>query len=63
MKIQLLVIGKTDEVYLREGLDIFLNRIVHYIPFEMRVLPDVKNTRKLSEEQQKEREGELIVQQ
>lgn len=63
MKISLLVIGKTDEVYLQKGLEIFLKRIPHYIQFEMKVIPDIKNAKNLSEEQQKEKEGELILQQ
>ncbi|MDP2335000.1 MAG: 23S rRNA (pseudouridine(1915)-N(3))-methyltransferase RlmH [Bacteroidota bacterium] len=63
MKIYLLVIGKTDEAYLQNGIDIFLKRIPHYISFEMRVIPDLKKSKNLSEEQQKEKEGELIIQQ
>ncbi|HAH23037.1 MAG TPA: 23S rRNA (pseudouridine(1915)-N(3))-methyltransferase RlmH [Prolixibacteraceae bacterium] len=63
MKICLLVIGKTDQDYLQKGLGIFMKRIPHYIPFEMKVIADLKNSRNLSEEQQKEKEGELILQQ
>lgn len=63
MKISLLVIGKTDEAYLQKGLEIFLKRIYHYVPFEMKVIPDIKNAKNLSEEQQKDKEGELILQQ
>lgn len=63
MKICLLTIGKTDEPYLQRGLEIFLKRIPHYILFEMKVIPDIKNARNLSEDQQKEKEGELILQQ
>lgn len=63
MKISLLVIGKTDEAYLQKGLEIFLKRIPHYISFEMKVIPDIKNAKNLSEEQQKDKEGELILQQ
>lgn len=63
MKISLLVIGKTDEAYLQKGLEIFLKRIPHYVQFEMKVIPDIKNAKNLSEEQQKEKEGELILQQ
>lgn len=63
MKISLLVIGKTDEAYLQKGLEIFLKRIPHYILFEMKIIPDIKNSKNLSEEQQKEKEGELILQQ
>ena len=63
MKICLLVIGKTDEDYLQKGLGIFMKRIPHYILFEMKIIPDLKNSKSLSEEQQKEKEGELILQQ
>lgn len=63
MKICLLVIGKTDEAYLQKGIEIFLKRIPHYISFEMKVIPDLKNSKNMSEEQQKEKEGELIMQQ
>jgi 23S rRNA (pseudouridine1915-N3)-methyltransferase len=63
MKIFLLVIGKTDETYLQKGIDIFLKRIPHYISFEMKVIPDLKNSKNLSEDLQKEKEGELIIQQ
>lgn len=62
MKISLLVIGKTDEAYLQKGLEIFLKRIPHYAPFEMKVIPDIKNAKNLSGEQQKDKEGELILQ-
>jgi len=63
MKISLVVIGKTDEAYLQKGLEIFMKRIPHYVPFEMKVIPDIKNAKNLSEEQQKDKEGELILQQ
>jgi len=63
VKISLLAIGKTDEPYLQKGLEIFLKRIPHYIQFEMKIIPDIKNSKNLSEDQQKEKEGELILQQ
>jgi len=63
MKICLLVIGKTDESYLQKGIELFLKRIPHYISFEMKLIPDLKNSKNLSEKQQKEKEGELILQQ
>ena len=63
MKVCLLVIGKTDETYLQKGIELFLKRIPHYISFEMKAIPDIKNTKNLSEDQQKEKEGELILQQ
>lgn len=63
MKICLMVIGKTDEPYLQKGIELFLKRIPHYVPFELKIIPDLKNSKNLSEEQQKEKEGELIIQQ
>ena len=61
MKISLVVIGKTDANYFSEAIREFQNRLVHYIPFEMQVIPDIKNAKNLSESQQKEKEGELIL--
>ncbi|MFZ4455500.1 MAG: 23S rRNA (pseudouridine(1915)-N(3))-methyltransferase RlmH [Bacteroidales bacterium] len=61
MKISLLVVGKTTERYFNEAIDEYKNRLKHYIPFEMEVIPELKNTKNLSESQQKEREGELIL--
>ncbi|QZT36346.1 23S rRNA (pseudouridine(1915)-N(3))-methyltransferase RlmH [Halosquirtibacter xylanolyticus] len=63
MKVTFLVIGKTDQKYLQEGIKIFEKRLGHYLPYEMKIIPDIKNNRKLSESQQKEKEGELILQQ
>lgn len=61
MKILLLVIGKTDEPYIETGLTKYINRIVHYAPFEVKVIADIKNRKALSEEQQKKAEGSLIL--
>ncbi len=63
MKVALIVIGKTDELYLEQGIAKYVNRLVHYIPFEMKILPDVRRNRNISFEQQKKMEGELILQQ
>ena len=48
MKITLLVIGKTDAGYIKEGLDIYLKRLKHYVNFEIQVIPDIKNVKNLS---------------
>jgi len=61
MKIQLLTVGKTQQDFVRKGTDEFTERIKHYLPFELEVIPDLKNTRNLSQEQIKEKEGELIL--
>lgn len=53
MKILFLVIGKTDESYLETGIGKYIKRLEYYIPFEMKVIPDIKNRKSLTEEQQK----------
>ncbi|MGB5990256.1 MAG: 23S rRNA (pseudouridine(1915)-N(3))-methyltransferase RlmH [Marinifilaceae bacterium] len=61
MKIELLVIGKTDSKIMKEGFEIYEKRLVHYIPFKMNVIPDIKNVKNMSVEQQKEKEGVEIL--
>lgn len=61
MKIQLLILGKTSAAYLREGIDSYVKRLGHYIPFEIRILPDLKSTKSLTESMQKIKEGELFL--
>ena len=63
MKITLIAIGKTEDKYLIEGIDKYLNRLKHYINFNMVIIPDVKNTKNLTEAQQKTKEAELILKQ
>lgn len=61
MKIELLVIGKTDAEYLKSGIAEYEKRLTRYCPYEMCVIPDIKNSKSMSEAVQKEREGELIL--
>lgn len=61
MEISLIVIGKTNARYLQEGIDEYIKRLKHYIPYSITVLHDIKNTKKLTEEQQKEAEGKLML--
>jgi len=61
MKIELLVIGKTDSKIMKEGFEIYEKRLVHYIPFKMNIIPDIKNVKNMSVEQQKEKEGVEIL--
>jgi 23S rRNA (pseudouridine1915-N3)-methyltransferase len=63
MKVQLIVIGKTIEKYLIQGETEYLKRLKHYLRVETNVISDLKNTKKLTEEQQKQKEGELILNQ
>ncbi|GAB2685044.1 23S rRNA (pseudouridine(1915)-N(3))-methyltransferase RlmH [Mucilaginibacter koreensis] len=61
MKITLLTVGKTEDAYIREGIDKYLKRLKHYTRFEIIDLPELKNTKALSQEQQKNKEAELIL--
>jgi len=63
VKILLLTIGNTDKKYMREGIDDYVKRLTFYLPFEMKVIPDIKNRSSLSTELQKEKEGHLILNQ
>ena len=62
MKAELIMVGKTTDKHISAGIDEYVERILHYLPFSITVIPELKNTRSLSEEQQKGREGELILQ-
>ena len=60
MKITMIAIGKTEDKYLIEGIDKYINRLKHYINFNFIAIPDVKNVKNLSEAQQKNKEAELL---
>lgn len=60
MKITFLTIGKTEDKYLLDGMEKYLKRLKHYIPFKVLELPELKNTKNLSQDQQKSKEAELI---
>ncbi|MBQ0787856.1 MAG: 23S rRNA (pseudouridine(1915)-N(3))-methyltransferase RlmH [Oceanihabitans sp.] len=61
MMIKLLAIGKTDNKQLQSLIDDYTKRLGFYIKFELEVIPDLKKVKNLSEEQQKQKEGELIL--
>lgn len=63
MKITLIAVGKTEDKYLIEGIDKYLNRLKHYINFTTLIIPDIKNTKNLTEAQQKNKEAEFIAKQ
>jgi 23S rRNA (pseudouridine1915-N3)-methyltransferase len=63
MKVIMLVIGKTTDAYLREGIAIYTKRLRHYISFEIKEVPDVRNAKNLSHTQLKAQEGQLILRQ
>lgn len=61
MVFKLLLIGKTDDKQLQSLIDAYIKRLKHYIKFEWESIPDLKNTKALDENQQKIKEGELIL--
>jgi 23S rRNA (pseudouridine1915-N3)-methyltransferase len=63
MKTLLILIGKTTDKHFQAGICDYVERIGHYMPFELTVIPELKNTKSLTEEQQKTAEGDLILRQ
>ena len=61
MNIKLIAVGKTDNPALQQLISTYEKRLSYYINFELQLLPDIKNNKSLSEEQQKIKEGELIL--
>ena len=63
MKTELVLVGRTASKEFTKLIDDYRERITHYMPFSITVIPELKNTKSLSEEQQKTTEGELILKQ
>ena len=63
MKTILILVGKTTDKHFQAGISDYASRIGHYTPFDIVTIPELKNTKSLSEEQQKTAEGELILKQ
>jgi 23S rRNA (pseudouridine1915-N3)-methyltransferase len=61
LTIRLIAIGKTDSKNLQVLIEDYKKRLKHYVKFQLEILPDIKNTKHLSEIQQKEKEGDLIL--
>jgi len=61
MKTILLQVGKTTNKHIVACINDYVERIGHYMPFSVITIPELKNTKSLNEQQQKEREGELIL--
>ena len=61
MKITLLAVGKTDDSRIEQLTKMYVDRLGHYINFDLEFLPDLKKTKNLSEDQQKNEEGKLIL--
>lgn len=63
MKTILILVGKTSDKHFQAAISDYADRITHYMPFDIVTIPELKNTKSLSEEQQKTMEGELILKQ
>lgn len=61
MKITLAVVGKTASGYLKQGIDDYVKRLGHYVSFSISYIGDAKNTRNLTEAQQKTAEGKSLL--
>ena len=61
MTIRLIAIGKTDNKSLQSLIDEYQKRLSHYIKFTFEIIPDLKNVKNLSEKEQKQKEGKLIL--
>ena len=61
MKIVLTVVGKTIDKHFIASINEYVQRISHYVSFSIEVIPELKGTKNLSEKEQKDREGELIL--
>lgn len=61
MNIKLLCVGKTDNKQLSQLIDVYSKRLNFYIKYNIEILPDIKNVKNLSEQEQKSKEGDLIL--
>lgn len=61
MKTTLILVGRTADKLYTEGIADYAQRIGHYMPFELKVIPELRNNKSLSEQQQKDKEGEMIL--
>jgi len=61
MRITLVESGKTRDPFIREGVELFRQRLVRYIPFKIDTLPDLKNTRSMTMKEVQDKEGEMII--
>lgn len=61
MKVELWVIGKTSEKYLKTGIEVYEKRLRHYLPFKMIVIPAVKAGKGITAAAVKEKESQSIL--
>lgn len=63
VNVKLLAVGKTDVPWVKEGLELYVSRLRHYLPFSVEEIPELKKVSALTQEQIKQKEGELILKQ
>lgn len=61
MTIKLIAVGKTDNKEIQSLIDVYTKRLGFYVNFEFEIIPDIKKSKNLSEAQQKQKEGELVL--
>jgi 23S rRNA (pseudouridine1915-N3)-methyltransferase len=61
VKISLILVGKTDDTFIKQAVEIYSKRLSHYIQLNVQVITEIKNSGKLAESELKEREGELVL--
>ena len=61
MEITLLTVGKTTQNYIQAGIDDYIKRLRRYVPYKIESIPDIKASKAMTEEQQKQKEGESIL--
>ena len=61
MAVILLVMGKTDVGWVKEGLDLYVSRLSHYIRFSVKEIPELKNASSIGKDQIKKKEGDIIL--
>lgn len=61
MRITLIESGKTKDPFIREGVELFRKRVVHYVPFKIETMPDLKNTRNLTMKEVQNQEAALLL--
>ena len=61
MKITLLTVGRTDVEWVRKGLELYISRLKHYVPFSLVEIPELKNVSALTRDQIRQQEGELVL--
>ena len=61
MRIQVMFVGRTTGKLFQEAISDYQQRLTHYVPFAIEEVPDLKNTKNLTEEQQKEKEADIVL--